>query len=1397
MDGNNPVFKKGGTKNLIENGYGNLVTFDQRSRRRPDEISLGSWDLPNFGAIQGRYTIPYEEGMNFENEYLIDLAEYITTYPEDKHADNISYEIISQPGNGTVRLGTDKRYAYFTPHTEVDGTPSAGIVGATYDMIYRVYTYIGTTLFETLVTLKIAIVDVNLPLGIVDQSVVECYTDMETTEFIAEMKFETGRINQPSRFDGYTIPLVGDLNGDGKPEIVVLGIAERTSQAGRRPADAYYLYIINGQTGEQIVKYSIPTFPIRGPYHNTPSFLALVDTDRDGMGEIIIAYGDTKNSTYQKRIVCYEVNENTFDPDMKITDQGKLTEKWISDERYDAHAGGYINPGARYNVTMPLVQVVDIDGDGQAEIIVYNKIYSALDGTLLVTLEDLGPSSNHYDGRNNAYDAYKDYAFTGRNRKAPASADTNINFTSVYDLDFDGKYEIIAGGKVYYDIDLQTKGYKVKSAENILYADGSGKQVSIGDGYTGVADINGDGKPEIVVTYHTSDTQIQIDVWDPGFVESDGNGGWSKVADPKYTSASLLARETVNYIRRGALQGAMSYVYIGDIDGKIQNDKKFPEISILGSRFYYNSTIPAHLNVGSGAFSGFSYTSSAYGALMSWTWDDDEQDVESRLKVSFLLEHADQSIDTGFTLFDFDNDGSQEICYRDEKTLRIISAIQPIVKLNTAASSTGAVRFSKEIRSWTGFEYPSIADIDGDGSADMIVMGSYRGSDTQGYIFAVQADPLQTSFAPAPKVWNQFMYHPLKINEDLITPLINLHPLKMQYVLEKDAGTQTKTAIYNANIMQAVVSAEFDGILKPIVATPDAVVKGKIEVENSRMVLSISNKGNVTLNGVTPIRFFKNEVSGSNLLTTLGGQTLPVSIGVDIFVGETLTLYIPLTTAELEQQYIVRVSDASETDRSGNLIDTFGTDGQLKDCNWADNVYTVGVFVLRDDPYTVMQYNTIEIDLFENDDFPEGFSPVLTEELITAVDTENNTGSWWISNNKFVYTAPGEYEKEVVEFKLAMTEIVEGKAFTDSSRIYLFILQSAEEDGLSVCKGDAYDVALKTSNWNPAFYWYNESQVFQEYAPSIPVVSRDYVFYARLGFHGTKSVLGAGETDYSRINFPMRRVMVRAVGDENEVVKVKWKGQIDSDWQNPANWVLIEDEDKEVPIEWIPSSCVDVIVSEEAQYYPDLRVVARTNDVVMENRAMIGKVHLLDYNQVTVDLTPAATEKERYVMWSAPLKEMYTGDYHFTNANGNPAWGDVHMNYFQAHNPDFTVSPGSVAKENAFTADFGGVGESLPLGKAFNIRILNQDTGATFRFPKTSASYTDANGKTYQTARNSADSYRFIVDGLMDQEGTLDLPVYDDPDYSMLQVVNPFMAYLNAQQFLEANADLIEGSYKI
>lgn len=1066
----NPLLGKGGPLSDLGN-YSNLLIFDQRGRKRPEHISLGAWDLPVFGVIEGRYTVLYDNTKPMDPSYQIDLANYITGYPEGKNADNISYEILTQPANGNILLGSNGRYASFTPNMDNEGNPLPGVVGNPYEFTYRVYTSTGGMDYEATVRIKLTIININLPMGIIDQSIIECYTEMKQVNFAPEWKFRTRDINIGSRFDGFSIPLVGDLNGDGKPEIVALGIANYSGTAASLAGSATYIYILNGQTGEEIVKFPLPrTFTLRGPHHNSPSFMALVDSDRDGMVEIIMAYGDAGGS-YGQRLVSYEVNENTFNEKIPVSDKSKLTEKWISTEQYNKYDGGYVGSNY-YNVNMPLPQVVDIDGDGVPEVVVYNKIYSTLDGSLLATLEDLGPASNHYAGRSNSFDAYKQYAFTGRNRRAPASYDSNINFTAVYDLDFDGKYEVIAGGKVYYDIDLENGTYKVKLAENISYAGGDSRTMNIGDGYTTVADINGDGKPEIIVAGNINSSSIQIQVWDPGLVVSDGNGGWVKAPDPENTPAVLLAHTTLpTYYRTG--QGSMSYVYVGDIDGRVQHGKKFPEISILGSRFYAtnssvnNLTIPVHPNVAGELNSTISYSSSSVeGVLMSWTWDEDANGVDDRLKVSFILEHEDRSVNTGFTLFDFDNDGNQEICYRDEQTLRIISATTPFVRLGqTVDANNGPVRFSQPVKSYTGFEYPVIADIDGDGSADMVVMGALdRDADARGLLYALQADPSKTAFSPAPKVWNQFMYHPLKINEDLTTPLVNIHPLKMSYVLEKDAATQQRTYIYNNNITQVVVSAEFDGLLKPIVKTPDAVIEGDMDVTNSQMILYIMNRGDATLNALTPIRFFRGEVKDDRLLSTLDGQPLPTVIGTDVFVGDTLVLKIPVNrdNGELGENYVVRVTDASYME-NGTFYDTFGTDEGLVDCNWADNWEIVGIFVLRDDPVTVMQHTTVEVDLFDNDDFPEGYTPVLIEDMITAMDQTNPIGSWKIVNNKFVYTAPGEYEQDVVEFKFKMTYETGGQQFVDSSMIYLFVLQSGYGDGMSACYGEPYTVHLKTS----------------------------------------------------------------------------------------------------------------------------------------------------------------------------------------------------------------------------------------------------------------------------------------------------------------------------------------------
>jgi hypothetical protein len=177
-----------------------------------------------------------------------------------------------------------------------------------------------------------------------------------------------------------------------------------------------------------------------------------------------------------------------------------------------------------------------------------------------------------------------------------------------------------------------------------------------------------------------------------------------------------------------------------------------------------------------------------------------------------------------------------------------------------------------------------------------------------------------------------------------------------------------------------------------------------------------------------------------------------------------------------------------------------------------------------------------------------------------------------------------------------------------------------------------------------------------------------------------------------------------------------------------------------------------------------------------------------------MDFEPASREKGRFMMLSAPFKDMYTGDYHFPTAGNRPDWGLVYMNFFQSANPDY---PGSVAREKTYTAAFGSMGTPLPLGKAFNINVLPDTEGRHFSFPHSFASYTGKNGQSTGILSRKHTG-RFITDSVISKNGELDLPV--DDTYSLIQIVNPFAAYLKVDEFLShpANRDKIESSaYKL
>ena len=114
---------------------------------------------------------------------------------------------------------------------------------------------------------------------------------------------------------------------------------------------------------------------------------------------------------------------------------------------------------------------------------------------------------------------------------------------------------------------------------------------------------------------------------------------------------------------------------------------------------------------------------------------------------------------TGSSVFDFEGDGSAEIVYADEHTLWVFDG------------STGEVRMSQGGHaSGTLMEYPLIADVDGDGSTEIVLASNnYAFSGWTGITVIGDADD---SWAPARKIWNQYAYHITNVDENGRIPAV-------------------------------------------------------------------------------------------------------------------------------------------------------------------------------------------------------------------------------------------------------------------------------------------------------------------------------------------------------------------------------------------------------------------------------------------------------------------------------------------------------------------------------------------------------------------------------------------------------------------------------------------------
>ncbi|MDR1054672.1 MAG: hypothetical protein LBL90_02345 [Prevotellaceae bacterium] len=466
------------------------------------------------------------------------------------------------------------------------------------------------------------------------------------------------------------------------------------------------------------------------------------------------------------------------------------------------------------------------------------------------------------------------------------------------DLDGDGKIEIVTG---QYIIDADTG----TTLATLPY---KGLALTFGVSFPLIAELDTDGHPEVIVGTHVYKYSAgTLSFWTcmPGFTQASGQDGCNIAADINQDGVMDLVYQSPGsgsgYIRvwtpstgqnlgdvATSLPGhARSYHFVGDIDGAVEVDgKKYPEICV--------NTV------------GVLYAYKYNGSTFSQKWS---------------MNHSDVSGGTALTLFDFNNDGVVELVYRDQTHLHIFDGSGNAPVPATTAIACGSA---------TIVETPVVADVTGDGSANIIVMGDPAGTNNAVYGEVMVFEGKDSKWASCPNVWNQNLYSPLLINTDLTVPTTVL-PANVTFT-RPDAS---KVQFYNGGPMQAPYVSSSTYL--PIDLAPDIfIVSGTLTILSNtsiRLDIVYSNQGKAVAAANMPIQYYQNFIATANVIDT-------DVLGVDLYPGQTHTISKVITglSNPMPTQFYVRVMD----DGSG----TFPPAGAWSDCNLTNNTKSFGTIEL-------------------------------------------------------------------------------------------------------------------------------------------------------------------------------------------------------------------------------------------------------------------------------------------------------------------------------------------------------------------------------------------------------------------------------------------------------------------
>lgn len=418
---------------------------------------------------------------------------------------------------------------------------------------------------------------------------------------------------------------------------------------------------------------------------------------------------------------------------------------------------------------------------------------------------------------------------------------------AIADLEGDGRIEVVLGPYIFEGDNgaLRAKG-SGDVGRFLAYAEMGLHSI--------VADLDLDGVQEIIAGRALYDPQgqkrCQGTAGNDGFtaaadLDMDGQGEFLVVGNGRVVTFEADCSATAQWTLPGGGSGGSPTIADYDGDG-------FPEIGIADATTY-----------------------TVYEADGTIVWSMPILDASS---------HS-----TGSVVFDFEGDGFPEVIYGDEMTLWVFDG------------QNGSVRYQSTLHeSRTLHEYPTVADIDGDGSAEIVSVngGSHYGNNTAGlYVYGSATN----SWQGGRQVWNQHAYAITNINDDLSVP----------------SPAASNWPLYN-NFRSGDVNPSGTG------AAPDAVPVAEIcskECDYGRVVIHarVGNQGPAALRAGLVVAAYAEAADGSLRLLA---QAITAEVALEGASSDIVALDIPID--QLKQETVLVVVDAqnavSECQEDNNSI---------------------------------------------------------------------------------------------------------------------------------------------------------------------------------------------------------------------------------------------------------------------------------------------------------------------------------------------------------------------------------------------------------------------------------------------------------------------------------------------